>query len=93
MVNYNSSHDSDELKSYGGLGYMVEYRKAIDEKNANTLMHAQFDLIKRQRKEILEENKYREENRKATKFSTRLLIASIIISIVSLIVSIISLYK
>lgn len=89
MGNHYGLNESDELESYGGLEYIREYRKTVDERNSNKVMHAQFNLIKEQRQEIFEQRKYREEQRKASKLSTKLLIISIIISIIALVISII----
>ncbi|WP_302464122.1 hypothetical protein [Butyricimonas virosa] len=100
MGNHYGLNEPNELESYGGLEHIREYRKTVDERNSNKVMHAQFDLIKEQRQEIFEQCKYREEQRKyieeqrkTSKLSTRLLIISIIISFIALVISILDCFK
>ena len=107
MGNHYGLNEPNELESYGGLEHIREYRKTVDERNSNKVMHAQFDLIKEQRQEIFEQCKYREEERKyieeqrkyieeqrkTSKLSTRLLIISIIISFIALVISILDCFK
>ena len=81
--------DFDKLESYGGLGYMSEFRKLTDERNAHKIMHAQFDLIKEQQREIIEQRKYRDKSNKASKLSLILAIVGIVIALLTLIASII----
>ena len=89
MVN---SNDSDNLISYGDLGYMADYRKSVDADNANKVMHAQFDLIKKQNQEIIEQRKYREESRISSRQSFKFVIIGIVIVLLTLIATIIGLF-
>lgn len=86
MENYNNY---DELESYGGLGHMAEFRKAVNEDNVNKVMRAQFDLIKKQQQEIIEQSKYREESRRSSKRTFNFAIAGIVIALLTLIATII----
>ncbi|GAE83356.1 hypothetical protein JCM10512_1624 [Bacteroides reticulotermitis JCM 10512] len=65
-------------------------RKDTDERNAIKVMHAQFDLIQKQKQEIIEERRYREEMRKSADRSFRYTIIAIVIASLTLLATIIT---
>ena len=72
--------DHDELESYGGFEYMLECRKMVDERNANKLMHLQYDFIKEQRQGMI-------ENRRFARFALIISMIGTIIAILAFITS------
>lgn len=88
-MDYNDINNSGKLEDYGGLGYMMDYRKSVDDKNANEVMKAQFDLIQRQKQEIEDQRRYREDSRKDTKQSFRYAIIGVAIASLTLVATII----
>lgn len=83
MRNYN---DSDELESYGSFEHKEDFRKFIDERNSKKVMREQFDLMKKQKQEII-------DNRKSSKRAFFISIVGIVIALLSLIVSMVSLFS
>ena len=83
-MSFNDSNNPDKLDDYGELGYIDEYRKGIDENNSHKLMMAQYQ-------EIIDQQKYRKESRKANRRSFIFTIVNIVIAILTLIVAILTL--
>lgn len=107
MKEFESYNEDLGFEIGSGFSHNPAFMKIKDERNKRTLMEKQYEILNMQRKEIQEQQAYRELHRneilaqqqyrkeqiKDAILSKRLLIFNTIITTIALIVSIIALFK
>lgn len=83
----NSDYKHNLFHNCGNMP--ADYMKIKDQENTRELMREQYELIKKQRQEINEQRKYREESRMASKQVFKYTIVGIVIASLTLIATII----